>query len=340
MRTLRQRGPRIALLATLVPLLLGCSGGEAAEVVVYTSVDQVFSDPVFRSCGERRGLDVRAVFDTEETKSTGVLNRILAEASHPQADVFWSGDPVRPFVLAERGLLEPYLSPSAAAIPAAFRSADGLWTGLAARARVLLVNVELVPGDDGPASVRDLADPRWRGQAAIANPIYGTTTMHAAALFDAWGDVEAQRFFDSVRANDTRIAASNGEVKRLVASGEVAFGLTDTDDAQQALREGHPVRVVYPDQTDIGTLVMPTSVVLLRNGPNPAGGRRLVDCLLEEETERALAEDGTHMPIRAEVETPEGVLGVASVRAMDVDYAQVASTLERIQPWLRRWAGV
>ena len=241
-------------------------------MVIYTSVDQVFSEPVFRSCGERTGLEVRAVFDTEETKSTGVLNRLLAESAHPQADVFWSGDPVRPFVLADRGLVEQYVSRDAATIPSEFRSADGLWTGLAARARVLLVNADLVVPADEPTSVRDLADPRWRGRTAIANPIYGTTTMHAAALFDIWGDAAAQEFFESLRSNEVRVAASNGEVKRLVTAGEVAFGLTDTDDARQALLDGHRVRVVYPDQSGMGTLVMPTSVVLLQERSAPGAG--------------------------------------------------------------------
>jgi iron(III) transport system substrate-binding protein len=71
-------------------------GGKSNEVVAYTSVDQVFSDPIFRHCEERLALSVRGVFDTEETKSTGVLNRLLAESGHPQADVFWSGVPVCP----------------------------------------------------------------------------------------------------------------------------------------------------------------------------------------------------------------------------------------------------
>ena len=63
---------------------------------------------MFRDFEKRSGLQVRAVFDTEETKSTGVLNRLIAEAEHPHADVFWSGDPVRPFSLIKRRLVQPY----------------------------------------------------------------------------------------------------------------------------------------------------------------------------------------------------------------------------------------
>src|SRR3546814_5151022 len=78
-------------------------GPSAGEVVAYTSVDQVYAEPVFRRFEEKTGIRVRAAFDTEETKSTGMLNRLIAEGNNPRADLFWSGDPVRPFVLIGRG---------------------------------------------------------------------------------------------------------------------------------------------------------------------------------------------------------------------------------------------
>src|SRR5918993_5541393 len=99
---------RSTLLAMLGLVIAGC-GDKQPEVVVYTSVDQVFADPVLRQFEATSGLKVRAVFDTEETKSTGVLNRLIAEGNRPQADVFWSGDPMRPFALIKRGLVEPYV---------------------------------------------------------------------------------------------------------------------------------------------------------------------------------------------------------------------------------------
>jgi hypothetical protein len=109
--------------------LSGCKSRKR-EVVVYTSVDQVFSEPIFKSFEHDTGTTVRAVFDTEETKSTGVLNRLVSEGQNPQADVFWSGDPVRPYVLIKRGLIEPYQSPKASgdsrSIPGDRRNVDRL----------------------------------------------------------------------------------------------------------------------------------------------------------------------------------------------------------------------
>jgi len=314
--------------------------GGGPAVVVYTSVDQVFSQPIFRSFEEETGIRVRAVYDTEETKSTGVLNRLIAEGKNPQADVFWSGDPVRPFLLIDRGFVAPYTSLQARAIPAGFKSTDGAWTGFAARARVLLVNRERLGEREMPSSVRDLVDLKWKGEAAIANPMFGTTTMHAAALFSEWGDKEAKSFFEAIKENEVVIASSNGEVKRLVASGEVIFGLTDTDDAFVAVQSGAPVDVVYPDQDGMGTLVMPTVAVLIEDGPNPEVGRRLIDYLLSTQTEKMMAESAAHMPLRPDAGHPDHIRAVSDLRSMDVDYAKVAKQMEDIQPWLREWSGL
>ena len=324
----------------LIGVAASACGRGGREVVSYTSVDQVASEPIFRDFERQTGVAVQAVFDTEETKSTGVLNRLLAEAQSPRADVFWSGDPVRPFILIGRGLVEPYVSPNAAGIPASFKATDGAWTGFAARARILLVNTTRVAAAERPASIRDLASPRWKGQAAMANPLFGTTTIHMAALFTAWGEEPARTFLRDVKANDVRIASSNGEVKRLVASGEVAFGLTDTDDAAEAVKDGAPVAVVYPDQDALGALVLPTAVVLIKGGPHPESGRRLVDALLAPVTEQRMAESAAHMPLRPGLTAGTDVRGLDQMRAMQVDYASVASAMERIQPFLREWVGL
>jgi iron(III) transport system substrate-binding protein len=331
------------IVIVLIPLaalaLLGCRG-QGPEVVVYTSVDQVFSEPILRTFERDTGIVVRAVFDTEETKSTGVLNRLVAEAPHPQADVFWSGDPIRPFVLIKQGLVESYLAPPASSLPPAFRAADGSWTGFAARARILLVNRNRLPEAAMPRSVSDLADPRWRNQTAIANPLFGTTTIHIAALSTVWGEDKTRRCLDALTRNGVRVASSNGEVKRLVVAGEVAFGLVDTDDGNEALKAGAPVEVVYPDQDGIGTLVLPTSAVLLRGGPNPVAGRRLIDFLVSAEVERRMAESAAHIPLRQGVPIPSGVRRLDQIRAMHVDYSHVAAEMQRVQPWLRKWVGL
>jgi iron(III) transport system substrate-binding protein len=247
---------------------------QSGQVVVYTSVDDVFARPICERFERETGIQVQLVPNTEETKSAGLLNRLIAEKQRPQCDVFWSGDPIRAAVLKSKGISAPYHSPQAADLPKLYSDPAGHWTGFSCRARVIICNRNLVPQGQEPPSVMDLLDPRFRGQACMANPLFGTTSMHAAALFAELGDDEAKKFFDGFAANGGKILSSNGEVRRRVAAGEFAVGLTDTDDYNVARQEDKPVGVVFPDRDGMGTLIVPNCAVLIAGGPDPENGQR------------------------------------------------------------------
>src|SRR5262245_40648709 len=106
-----------------VAAVLGCRGTERAsrEVTAYVSADRPFSEPIMQEYQRRTGVRVNVVYDTEETKSTGLANRLLAEKARAQADVFWSGEPVRTLILQARGVLAAYRSPAAQGIADTFK---------------------------------------------------------------------------------------------------------------------------------------------------------------------------------------------------------------------------
>ena len=331
--------PPIGVLLTLA----ACTNGrqEAANtVVVYVSEDQVFSEPILQDFEHDTGIRVRAVFDTEETKSTGVMNRLLAEKDNPQADVFWANEPIRAEYLKQQGIAAPYVSPNAAGIPDHFKDPEGYWTGFSARSRPFVANSKLM--GEKPKSVHDYTDPRFRGKGVIANPLFGTTTVYTAALFTLWGDDKAKEFFEALTANDVKISTSNGESADLVGSGEFGFSLVDSDDAYSRIKQGKPIEIIYPDQGSdgIGCLILPNAVVLIAGGPHPEAGKKLIDYLLSAETERKLAfSDAAQIPLLAGVETPPDVTRIEDLKAMEVSYAEVARKMEEIQPFLKSWLG-
>ena len=233
------------------------SGPQSPTVVVYVSHDQVFSEPILRDFEKETGVRVRAIYDTEETKSTGAMNRLIAEKNNPQADVYWANEPIRAEVLRQQGIAASYISANSEGIPAAFKDPNGYWTGFAARARVLLANKN---ASAKPESVLAYADPQWHGKSVIANPLFGTTTTQIAALFVLWGDERAQTFMDAMKANGTKIAPSNGDSADMVARGEFAFSLVDSDDAVNRVRQHEPVELIYPDQgsDELGCFLVPS----------------------------------------------------------------------------------
>lgn len=318
----------------------GCRSDRSAHtVVVYVSEDQVFSEPILKDFEKETGIQVRAVYDTEEAKSTGAMNRLIAEKHNPQADVYWANEPIRAEVLRQKGISAPYTSPRAVDIPKAFKDAGGYWTGFSARARVLVVNREV---RDGPRSILAYAEPRWKGRAVIANPLFGTTTAEVAALFTLWGDSRAKAFMSSLKANDVAISTNNGESADFVAAGQYDFSLVDSDDIVNRIKQEKPVEMVYPDQGkgEFGCLIVPNATVLIKGAPHPDHARRLIDYLLSKETERKLAfADCAQIPLRSGVETPPGVKSIESIRVMAVDYAEVAGKMMEIQPFLKQWIG-
>ena len=338
MSLLDGRARRAILFLLLLAAVSGCSNADKPEVVVYVSEDQVFSEPILRDFEREHGIVVRAVFDTEEAKSTGVMNRLVAEGNNPQADVYWANEPIRAEYLRQEGMTTAYVSPSAAGIPAAYRNAEGHWTGFSARARVLLVRKDL---PEKPSSVLHLADPRYRGRVVLSNPLFGTTTAEVAALFALNGDAWGQDFMASLKANGVRLTASNGESADAVASGDAGFSLVDSDDAVSRMRQGRPVEMVVPDQGagEMGVYLVPNAVLMVRGGPHPGPAKTLIDYLLSPETERKLAAaDCAQLPLHPDVDPPRELSPVTSLRLMTADYAKVAAKMRELQPWLDEWS--
>lgn len=310
----------------------------AGEVVVYTSEDQVFSEPILKDFEKETGIKVKTLYDTEETKSTGAMNRLIAEKDNPQADVYWANEPIRAVVLKQREISTPYHSPNAKGIASVFKDPEGYWTGFSARARVLVVSSEAKP----PRSILDYTDEKWKNRSVIANPLFGTTTSWFASLFTIWGGNKAKEFMEKMKDNGVKISASNGESTLLVVNKEFAFSLVDSDDATNAIRNGKPVKQIYPDQErgGLGCLVLPNAAVLIKGGPNPANGKKLIDYLLSAETERKLAfADCAQIPLHKGVETPVDVKKIEDIRTMDIDYETVAKKLQEIQEYLKEWSG-
>ena len=156
--------------------------------------------------------------------------------------------------------------------------------------------------EEAPHSIFDLADPKWKGQVAMADPRFGSTSFHVAALYALAGDDKMDDFFRRLKANGVRIVDGNSVVRDLVARGDVKVGLTDTDDVNVAIEDGQPVSMVLPDKDGLGVPVMPNMVSLIANAPHPDEGKQLIDYLLSTDVERQLAQsEAVQIPLHAGV---------------------------------------
>ena len=321
----------VVLAAVTLVHLASCGRGEGAreQVVLYSSADDYVLRAIIDAFEAQTGIDVLEVTDTEATKTTGLVTRLLAERDRPRADVWWSSEPFGTIRLAREGVLEPTTVEEA---EGAF--ADGwpeplrgpAWYGFAQRARVIVYSTDRVA--EPPTTLRELADETWHGRVGMARPAFGTTRGHAAALVDQWGPDGFEAWLEAMRRGGLRIYDGNATVVRAVANGEIDVGLTDTDDVFSGQRNGWPVDLVYEARGDagdapwpsFGPMVIPNTVARVAGGPNEDAARVLIAFLLSPEAERILAEsDSRNIPVRPELAELAETLMPSGVPALDLE---------------------
>ncbi len=325
------------LLTFFMIIIAGCTESDVKEVVVYTSLDQVFSEPVLRNFEKETGIKVKAVYDVEAAKTTGLVNRLIAEKNRPKADVFWNSEVAQTIILKDKGVLAPYSSPSAKDIPQKFRDKEDYWTGFAARARVLIYNTNLLKEDDLPKSIFELTEAKWKGKVALAYPLFGTTATHVAALYSTLGQEKTEAFLKALKANDVVIVNGNSVSRDLVVEGRLPLGFTDTDDVNVAVQSGKPVEMLFPDKEGIGTLLIPNTVALIKGAPHPEEAKVFIDYLLSRKVESKLAfSESAQIPVRDGVSKPPHIPEISSIGVMEVDYYKVAGNMEKAARFCQR----
>ncbi|HET9830595.1 MAG TPA: extracellular solute-binding protein [Vicinamibacterales bacterium] len=335
----------------LAVIAAGCgtpTGGnattQAGSVVVYCSADKEFAELIFKAYEAKTGVMVLPLYDTEETKTAGLTARLVAERAQPKADVFWSSETSRAVALVDQGIAASFMPETATPIPARYKDANGRWTGFAARIRVLLYNTDRVKAANAPRSIAELANPKWKGRFAFANPHFGTMSFHASALFVKWGDAKATDFLRRLHDNGAVIAAGNSDVKDRVSDGRVDVGLMDEDDAVVAVREKKPVAITILDQDGadpLGTPLMPNVAVLVNGAPHSDAGKKFIEFLVSAEAEKVLAaSDAAQYPLHPDVPGPALLPPLDRVRVMEVDYLEVARRLPSMDAAVRTIFGL
>ena len=317
---------------TLTTLLSSCSGSSEPEqrVVVYCALDLVFAEPVLRQFTKETGIRVDIKGDTEAAKTTGLAQLIHAEKAKPSCDVFWNNEIIQTLHLQQQGCLEPYAAPHGATLPKNWKDPEHYWHAIAARARVLVYNPEMITEDQLPGLVSDLTKPEWKGAGVIARPLFGTTATHVSTLYTLWGPEKGRAFLSDLKANEIGITDGNAAVVRLVASGEYAFGLTDTDDVFMGLKDAKNIKwaMIGQDPSHPDTLLIPNTIAMIKDAPHPEAAQTLINYLLSPEVETLLRESDSHqIPLQPGLKPPMELTGL---KAEAIEFQSVEQHLKTV----------
>lgn len=302
-RTFLALAGALALTTALSPALLAQEGA----VVVYTAHKSSIVDrllPVFEA---ETGLKAEVV----QLGSGDITRRARAEAGAPAADVIWS---ISGSLLTELAdILEPYEPADFDAIDPQFIT-NPAWTPYTSVVYVLAVNTDLLPLEEAPQTWSDLADPKWQGQIASARADgSGSAMQQLQAVLTIFGDEGWDKYAEI--AKNFVFTDSSGAVPRYVADGETSMGLTLEDNALEYVQGGAPMGVVLLSD---GTVATPDGVALVRNGPNPEGGKAFIDWALSKSTQELLANEIGRRSIRTDVASPPGTPNLSDVNVISI----------------------
>jgi iron(III) transport system substrate-binding protein len=294
----------------------------ADTITLYTSVDQPIAKAVVSAFEKESGHSVKLVTDTEASKSVGLAEKLRAEKDRPRADVWWGNEPFYTIALADDGLLEPLDESAVASIDPHYVDRERRFAGAGLRVRVFAaregVQVRIL---------EDLLQPDLKDQVVLARPTAGTTGGHVAAIYVKGGQSAADTFFRKLHANGAVMVGGNSVAAQQVANGNFKVCLTDNDDvaAVNASDPKHRLMMIVPDQIGnppVGTLVLPTTVALVKKPGRAEASRELVAFLLSEKTEQVLLDQQF-----IAASTRKDAADSLKVTAMDIDYAEVAKQM-------------
>ena len=326
------------ILLVSIILFSACSSTQKQnEVVIYTSVDQHYSEPILAAFEKETGIHARIAFDVEASKTTGLVNRLIAEQKHPKADIFWNSEFVQTVRLASRGILAKYKAPTTDQV--FWSDPENRWSAFGGRLRVLISNSEKISDSSLPHSLDDFLDPKYPAdKIGIALPLFGTTATHAATLWAQMGESNASKFFQNLKERGLSFVNGNSVVRDSVVNGQLWFGLTDSDDACAAAAKGKSINITFLDQNpeDIGTLVIPNTVALIAGGPNPENGRKLIEYLLSHKTKERLVELGWFHVDNGRITTATACPLPSTIHMQNISPDKIVESLEPSQNYLRK----
>jgi len=284
-----------SLLATT--LIFGCTNidGNEKRVTVYVSADEQIAREVFSAFTKQTGISVDWVGDTESSKNTMLVQRLIRERNRPIADVFWSSEILGTIHLANAGVLTPCETQQAAQWPEQYRDKNLLWFGFSPRARVIGYDPKRISEEDLPRYWWDYS------QAVIADPRFGTTRTHVAVMAEFPEECEA--LFSSMEQEP--MLGGNAATVQAVVDGRALFAMTDSDDVHGAIAQGQSVEMYMPRHHDGeggGTLLIPNTVSIVKGCDHPYLAATFVHFLLSDEVATMLANSNSrNIPIQPSV---------------------------------------
>jgi iron(III) transport system substrate-binding protein len=328
---------RLILLLALVAAALGVAAcgddsdsgsGDENALTVYSGRNQDLVGDLLEQYQKETGTKLEIRY----SDSADLAATLIEEGDNSPADVFFSQDAGALGALQKEGLLAKLPQATLDQVDQRFRSEQGQWVGLSARARVIAYDKRELKESDLPRSVLDVPDEKWKGRVGWAptNPSFET---FVTALRKLRGEDVARKWLEDMVANDTKAFKNNIAVRDAIANGEVDIGLINHYYVAEAIAvegEDYPVGVYFPPGGDPGSLVNVAGAAILESSEKQQQAQELVDWLLGRTAQEYFADKTKEYPIAAGVKADPALEPLDEIEQPDIDLSDLEGLAESV----------
>ena len=222
----RRHLPAVVAVAALA--LAACGSGDSAtgeapldpsKLTIYSAQHANLVDAWVKGFTADTGIQVQV----RQGKDSSMGNQLVAEGDKTQADVFLTENSPAMTVGRDAGLLPPAGQSTLDQVSQQYRPSSGEWVGIAAHSTVLIYNPSKISEADLPASMVDLADPKWKGKWGAA-PSGADFQAIVSGVLQAEGADRTETWLKGLKEN-AKVYQNNIATMKAVNAGEVPMGI-------------------------------------------------------------------------------------------------------------------
>lgn len=288
------------------------------KLVMYSSSGDEMINATVSLFEEKYGIDVEII-----QGGTGeLLARLDAEKAAPYADVIFGGG--ESSFTEYKDVFAEYVSENDKSLPDEFKNTTGFCTNFVLDGSVLVVNQNLI-GDIEIKGYEDLLNPDLKGKIASADPTSSSSAlMQIENILTSYGGLEKEEGWDYIKKLLVNIGgklqSGSGAVWKSVADGEMLVGLTYEEAALKLVKDGAPVKIVYPEE---GTLFTAGTAGMINNCPHPDNAKLFIDFILSQEMQDIIGGTLGNRPVRTDAKLSDALVPLSSLKTVILDQTYI-----------------
>jgi len=316
---------KITLTSALL-FALGFVGIYGADAICYNCPPQ-WADWATQLKMIKKHLGYEIPHDNKNSGQT--LSQLLAEKDSPVADVAYYGVSFG-IQAGQKGVVEAYKPRHFNEIPDGLKDPQGKWFTIHSGTLGFFVNVDALEGAPVPKSWSDLLKPIYKGMIGYLDPSsafvgYAGAVAVNRAMGGSLNNFDPGiNYFKKLAKNDPIVPKQTSYAR--VLSGEIPI-LFDYDFNAYRGKYKDKANVVFVIPQE-GTVVVPYVMSLVKNGPNPSKGKRILDFIMSDDGQKVWA-NAFLRPIRASAMSKEAASKFLPAsdyaRSKPLDYAKMAA---------------